>query len=163
MTSRKSVTRCTGHFKSPPPLLHASCSMALWNKRPAKAGFWCGAASAASVYCCIKVSLRSTCVLWCVAVCCGALQSVAVCAVCCDVFQYAFCGAFSGFSAGRRARSQRIATSRFRFSLCVCCGVLQYVAVCCSVLQCVAACCSVLQCVAVCCVLQCGALWFKST
>ena len=38
-----------------------------------------------------------------------------------------------------------------RFSVHVCCSVLQCVAVCCSVLQCVVVCCSVSQCVAVCC------------
>jgi len=63
------------------------------------------------------------------AVCCSALQCVAVC---CTVAK-----------KGRRLYGAH----------CVvfCCSVLQCVAVCCSVLQCAAVYCKVLQCVAVCC------------
>ena len=101
-----------------------------------------------------------------VAVCCSALQcvavwysvllGVAVCCKCCSIFLWS-----SQIASRRRAALLQCAEVCCIALQCVavCCSVFQCVAVCCSALQGVAVCCSVLQGVAVCCsVLQCVAV-----
>jgi len=91
------------------------------------------------------LTIPSTCVLQCVAVCCSGLPRVAAC---CSVLQCVAVGC---------SVLQRVAVCCSMLQcVAVCCSVLHRVAVCCGVLQSVAVCSSVTQCFAVCCsVLQC--------
>jgi len=89
------------------------------------------------------------------AVCCSALQYVAVVAVYCNVLQYV------AVSHSRRQIHVDLFVSGLLKCVAACCGAMQsvaaccslwwHVAVCCRILRRVAACCSMLRCAATCC------------